>query len=171
MSPASRHVSADFRSAECFCVFCAEPLDGVLDARVPHAGQPSVAAEKLAEAEQAMAAALNDGSPALAATAASGLGHAGLRSPLQLPEGTVLPSSQPNGSSTNEASADKEAALSEPVEMQTGALLLRLCQSLGNALLIVPREEKGHKGNHFCGIDEPQVTPDPRCLVSFPLAA
>ena len=123
----------------------------MLNARVHCAGQPSIAAEKLAEAELAMAAALNDGSPALAATAASGLGHAGLRRPLQLPEGTARPSPQPKGSSTNEtqAPADKEAASSGPVEMQTGALPLRLCQSLGNALLIVPREEcaKGHKSN------------------------
>ena len=124
----SKHASADFRNAECFCASCIEPLDGVLNARVHCAGQPSIPAEKLAEAELAMAAALNDGNPALAATAASGLGHAGLRRPLQLPEGAALPSSQPKGGSTSEtqAPADQEAASSGPVEMQTGALLLRV---------------------------------------------
>lgn len=51
------------------------------------AGKPEVPEEVQANAQKALCRGLADVTPGLGATAALGLGHAGLRTPLRLPQG------------------------------------------------------------------------------------
>jgi hypothetical protein len=84
------------------------------------AGKPQVSEDAQATAQKALCSGLADATPGLAATAALGLGHAGLRVPLRLPEGQALSTLADAGqASPAEAAEDgvkKDVAMHEAEE-------------------------------------------------------